>query len=677
VNLENAQKDLPDYLKDLNPPQLEAVCHFEGPILVLAGAGSGKTRVLTRRVAHLVLAHGVQPQNILAVTFTNKATDEMRERLHGLLGERANQLWVATFHSAALRMLRRHADLLSYRPDFVVYDDQDARKVLKEVLKECKVDLKKDPLESFEQVIDRAKNDFITAEQFADYAAGKRPAWLKDIACKEQLQADVYDRYQKALLKANAMDFGDLLLNSVLVLQKFPEVLKYYQRQLRFILVDEFQDTNKVQYLFIQLLTQTHHNILAVGDDDQSIYAFRGAAIGNILEFERDFPQARIVMLEQNYRSSGNILAAAYGVIRRNQGRRRKKLWTASDAGVPLRAFAGMDETEEAEFVAQQILELQSSGRAFKDIAVFYRVNAQSRVLEEVFVNHGIPYRIFGGQKFYERKEIRDILAYLRLVVNEADDQAFLRVINTPPRGIGAQTLQAIAELAGKRGIPLLAAARKLSAHNKNLQTFLDLMQELSKATESQYLGRLIGTVVELSGYGPRLKASQDVTSQSRLENLNELEAIGRSMELSGATQRETLQHFLDRVSLSTSDELPSNKSAGLREPAQKQDAVSLMTLHLAKGLEFPVVFLTGLEEGLLPHYRSILDDNQVEEERRLCYVGITRAMQELFLTCAHTRGLFASSNGLSFSSSYREASRFWYDIPEEIIEYRSLSVLS
>ena len=661
------QDQLPPYLQDLNEPQREAVQHLDGPILVLAGAGSGKTRVLTRRVAHLVLKHRVNPWNILAVTFTNKATDEMRERLRGLLGQRADSLWVSTFHAAGLRILRKHAAQMSYSSDFTVYDDKDSKALLKSIVKDLRIDEKKFPVQVFARAIDWAKNNLVPPEAFAENRkdAGQTPY-------EAELQHEVYQRYQLALLRGQAMDFGDLLMNAVLLLQQHTDILQYYQRQLQFVLVDEFQDTNPVQYRMVRLLTEPRCNLLVVGDDDQSIYGFRGASIQNILNFEKDFLNCKVVKLEQNYRSTGNILEAAHHVIRHNKGRKAKKLWTAGDTGAPLYVFTGSDEMEEAEFVATEIERLLQLGKTLSDIAIFYRTNAQSRALEETLVSHALAYRIYGGQKFYERKEVKDILSYLRLLANEADDQAFLRVINTPPRGIGAQSVQSIIDLARTNQSPLLAAARLLAETNKQVRKFVALIASCQSAADSLFLSALIEKVIEESDYGPKLRALKDVTAQSRIENLQELEAIGRSMETEEESHRETLRRFLDRVSLTAGDESPEDKlvqdvEAGL---SQKKDAVTLMTLHLAKGLEFPAVFMTGMEEGLLPHYHSLYEAEGIEEERRLCYVGITRAREVLYLTRAFSRGMFSGGgdNG-GFSGGYRESSRFLHDIPEELLQ--------
>lgn len=660
------------YLDDLNFPQREAAMHLLGPILVLAGAGSGKTRVLTRRIAHLVLAHRVRPNQILAVTFTNKATDEMRERLHKLLGEQAEMLWVATFHSAALRMLRRNAEQLSYKNDFVVYDDQDTKSVLKQILKDLNIDEKKFPTSIFSRAIDAAKNALVGPDDFVSWLR-KTPSNTHDSKREDaavQQQAEVYQYYQRALVRANAMDFGDLVMNAVLILRGVPAVRNFYQHQLQFVLVDEFQDTNHAQYEFVRLLTESHRNLLVVGDDDQSIYAFRGATIRNILEFEKDFTGARVVTLDQNYRSTGNILSAAHEVIRHNNSRKEKKLWTAAAAGDKIRTFVGSDELEEALFIATEIRVAHEAGLPFKKIAIFYRTNAQSRAIEEAFIQARIPYRIFGGLKFYERKEVKDIIAYLRLVLNESDDQALLRTINTPPRGIGAQTVQGIIRRAQEQRMSYLAAAKDVANQSKSVRKFVELIEDFQARSTSVLLSTLIHDLVEASEYGPRLRELGDLTSQSRLENLLELEAIGRSIEGTASDPRETLHMFLDRIALTSGADVPSESLVDEKggKAASPDDTVSMMTLHLAKGLEFPTVFFSGLEEGLLPHYRSIYDPAAVEEERRLCYVGITRAMERLYLTRALSRGMFASG-GDGYGGLYREKSRFLYDIPDALTE--------
>jgi len=644
-----------EILSDLNPPQIEAVKHVQGPILILAGAGSGKTRVLTRRIANLVLTHGVNPRRILAVTFTNKAADEMRERLRKLLDKNADYLWASTFHSACLRILRQHAQRLGYRNDFVIYDDQDSKNVLKEIIKDLGLNDKKFSPAMFTRLIDDAKNAFILPEQYREHFASR----------KDDLAPDIYTRYQQALLAANAMDFGDLLMNAVLLFQKHPEVLETYQNALQFVLVDEFQDTNQVQYLFLKMLSAKHKNLLVVGDDDQSIYAFRGASIKNILNFEKDYADTKVIKLEQNYRSSANIINIAHAVIEKNKGRKEKKLWTKAEAGSLATTFVAQDELEEGEFVALEIKKLLAAGRTPDQIAIFYRVNAQSRAIEEALMNYGIAYRIFGGLKFYERKEIKDLVAYLRLIQNDSDNQAFLRVINTPPRGIGPQSVKNITQSAKDAGATYFESAIKLSASNKSVAQFVKLIQKLRALSREVELAELITKVIELSEYGATLKVSKDHSAISRLENLQELEAIARVHDDASIAHLENLQTFLDRIALVSGADV-SEQKGGEQEP---QKMVTLSTLHLAKGLEFPVVFLTGFEDGLLPHHRSINDPFEIEEERRLCYVGITRAMQQLYLSRAYSRGMFASGIG---TSSFRDASRFARDIPAALLEHRS-----
>jgi DNA helicase-2/ATP-dependent DNA helicase PcrA len=648
---------LPDLLRGLNPPQQEAVLHGEGPILVLAGAGSGKTRVLTHRVANLILNNGVWADRILAVTFTNKAAEEMRNRLFGLLGEQAGRVWISTFHSAGLRILRHNASHLGYTNKFVIYDDQDTKGVLKQVLKDLSIDEDRFPLDTFTRAIDRAKNNLISPSEAAS----------KAFNVETDLQAQVYDRYQKYLLQADAMDFGDLLMNAVRVLQEFPDVLNYYRHALHYLLVDEFQDTNKAQYRFIRLLAEPRRNLFVVGDDDQSIYGFRGANITNILEFEKDYPNTKVIKLEQNYRSTATILDAAHGVIEKNKARKAKKLWTSGEAGEQIRTFIGYDENMEAEFIAAEIKKLVQHEFKYSDISVLYRTNAQTRALEEALVRAKVPYKIFGGLKFFDRKEIKDILAYLRLLVNPADNQAFQRIVNTPPRGIGAQAVQEIVQEAQAKSVPYLQASLEVAKSNKSVRKFLELMAELKQDSQTVKLGELIRAIVEKSEYGPKLAAMKDPAAQSRIENLQELEALGRTMEREGVETEAVIKDFLDRVSLTSGADIPANESGA--EPAEKVDTVSLMTLHLAKGLEFPVVFLSGLEEGILPHYRSLDDNTALEEERRLCYVGITRAMRVLYFTRAYYRGMFASGGSSGSSGGARIVSRFCKDVEPSAME--------
>lgn len=637
------------HLENLNQPQIEAVNHHSGPILVLAGAGTGKTRVLTRRIANLILQHQVHPSSILAVTFTNKACKEMRHRLGLLLGETADRIWISTFHSAGLRILRSHASKLGYKNDFVVCDAQDTKEIIKGILKRKSIDEKRYPATIFSSFIDKQKHI---------------PRYPEDIGQNSSdystsLKIEVYDLYQRELVQANAMDFGDLLALTFKLFREHPEVKLNYQSYLNYILVDEFQDTNQVQYDLIKMLSGAKKNVLVVGDDDQSIYAFRGATVENILHFERDFPETKVVKLEQNYRSSSNILEAAYSVISKNRSRKEKKVWTSRNSGDPIKLIKGYDENEEARQIAKEIKAKVDGGLTYQDIAVFYRMNAQSRALEEAFLSYRIPYRIFGGLKFYDRKEVKDVIAYLRLLKNRSDNQAFLRVVNTPTRGIGAQTINNLQKISSNEGISLFEAAERESKSGKSLATFVTLIKNLSADLASKPLFETIEAVIERSDYGPRLRAlKDDPAAQSRLENLEELKSLSFAFDIN--PDASPLEQFLDRVALSSTDDNPDNKET----PSNKSsDAVSLMTLHLAKGLEFDLVFLTGFEEGLIPHYKCMNDPDEVEEERRLCYVGITRARHSLFISRASTRGIF--SNGGDGSSRFRDPSRFAFDLPK------------
>ncbi len=630
--------------------------HHEGPILILAGAGSGKTRVLTKRIVHLIKRHNVDPQSILAVTFTNKATREMEQRLESELGGDARKLWVATFHSAALRILRRHAKALSYTSDFVVYDAQDSKSLLKKIMKELKVDEGKFSTGTFQKAIERAKNNLRSPEEL-----------LKDAKfAREQTIAEVYDRYQRELRLANAMDFGDLLYNVVLLFKKERDILAHYQRWTKFLLIDEFQDTNLVQYLLIRMLAAPQNNLFVVGDDDQSIYAFRGATIENILNFERDFPETKVVKLEQNYRSTPHILEAANAVIAHNSDRKDKQLWTAEKSGEKIHSYVARNESDEARFISGEIGKLKRAGRSYKEMALFYRTNAQSRALEEALMNDGIPYRIYGGLKFYDRKEIKDILAYLKIISNDRDNQSFLRVVNNPPRGIGPKTVQQLVSEASAKEMALYPYLREHGSTHKGLSSFLDLMEEFISKSQKVPLYELVTELLEKSGYLKRMEEqkAKDISVQSQIENLGELRNIAAAVSYELDNRADELRAFLDRVSLTSSQELPVQESAD-EEKQEEPEVVSLMTLHLAKGLEYPVVFFSGLEEGILPHYHSKDDPTQCAEERRLCYVGMTRAMEILYMTRADSRGMFSAAGSFGLGSGgLREPSRFLYDVP-------------
>jgi DNA helicase-2/ATP-dependent DNA helicase PcrA len=649
------------HLDNLNQPQKDAVTHTTGPILVLAGAGTGKTRILTRRIANLIIQNQVRSSSILAVTFTNKAAGEMRHRLKLLVGDLAQSLWVSTFHSCGLKILRRYAEAIGFKNDFTVYDAADSKDLIKRILRERNIDDKRYPVQSFTSYIDKIKNIPLYPEQA-----------LKDSKNTYDAQkAEVYDLYQRALRAANAMDFGDLLCFTYKLLSENPKILSYFQDNLDYVLVDEFQDTNDVQYKIIKLLSGKKKNLLVVGDDDQSIYAFRGATIKNILDFEKDFPETKIIKLEQNYRSTGNVLESAHAVIVKNKGRKDKKLWTSQGSGEPVHLFAGSDESEEAQFIAKEIKKRVAAGLGYQDIACFYRTNAQSRALEEAFLTFKIPYRVYGGLKFYDRKEIKDLIAYLRLIANPNDNQAFLRIINTPARGIGAQTIVQIMNQASSSQESLFEVASNSFSSNKSVRAFVSLISGLKGNYKDGKLFELLKAIVEDTHYAAKLKAMKDdPQAESRLENIDEL--LGLALTFEFVPDSDPLQQFLDRIALSSTEENPVLDQQEKSDTANKAptQTVSLMTLHLAKGLEYDLVFFTGFEEGLLPHQRTVNDPNEIEEERRLCYVGMTRAKQALFITRAKKRGMF-SAGGMSdpLGSRFREASRFSFDLPKAMID--------
>jgi DNA helicase-2/ATP-dependent DNA helicase PcrA len=630
-----------DLLRGLNPRQREAVQHGEGPLLILAGAGSGKTRTLTHRVAWLIRERGVAPWQILAVTFTNKAAAEMKERLERLLS--GGELpWVATFHAACVRILRREIGALGFTADFTIYDDQDQERLLRQILAELGIDEKELKPRAVAAAIDGAKN------------RGQLPDALPRGDYYAERIAKVYALYQERLQRANALDFGDLLLQTVRLFEEHPAVLEKYRQRFRHILVDEFQDTNQVQYKIVDLLASAHRNLCVVGDDDQSIYAWRGAEIGNILGFERDYPGCVAIRLEQNYRSTRTILEAAGEVVARNVGRKGKSLWTENPPGERISLDALPDDLEEARFVAAEIERLRKEGRHLRDIAVFYRTNAQSRSIEESLRGRNLPYVMFGGIKFYARQEIKDILAYLRLLTNPADAVAARRIINVPPRGIGASTVERIAAFEGEAGgfypacaLALERGALKGSAAAK-VETFVALIETFRRQLLRLPYPQLAAELIEESGYGPMLREERTEEAKGRLENLEQLLA---GMEEHRGSEG-TLQDYLEQVALITD----------LDSYDPSLDRVTLMTLHAAKGLEFPVVFMTGMEEGLFPHARTTAGaGEEVEEERRLCYVGMTRAMEKLYLTHASRRRVYGSYQ-------YNPRSRFLDEIPPQLL---------
>ena len=632
-------------LADLNPPQRDAVVHGEGPLLVLAGAGSGKTRVIAHRIAHLIGVRGVDPRNLLAVTFTNKAAGEMARRVDALLapiGVRAPL--VATFHSACVRILRQHVHHLGYKPHFTIYDEDDRLALVKECVRERGLDERSLTASALVHRISSAKNRMMSVDEMAKAARGP----------SEAEAAAIYKRYEERLRATGAVDFDDLLLLVVRLFQEAPSVLAWYRGLWRHVLVDEYQDTNRVQYRMIRLLTSEHRNICVVGDPDQSIYKFRGADLGNILDFEDDYPGTRVIRLEENYRSTRRVLAVAAAVIANNRLRKDKTLWTQNAEGEPARVYRAWDEHEEAGWVAQSIVAARGGGAAYSDIAVFYRTNAQSRVLEDALRRAGVPYVIVGSVRFYERKEIKDVLAYLRLIVNPDDDVAFRRAIGAPPRGIGRTSLDRLDAVAAREHRPLLdlAAAPPPDVTGKQrraLEEFAALIARLATERAGAQLPAFIDLVLDGSGYRASLEAERSPEAQARLENLEELIAAAEDHE---RTQPDpSLESFLDGVALvSDVDEMPEDARG-----------VTLMTLHSAKGLEFPRVFLTGLEEGVFPHMRSLDSPEEIEEERRLCYVGLTRAKETLMLSWALHRRLHGYGVG--------EPSRFLREMPEDHLQ--------
>jgi ATP-dependent DNA helicase UvrD/PcrA len=638
-----------EYLADLNPAQRETVLQTEGPVLVVAGAGSGKTRALTRRVAHLIATQGAKPNEILAITFTNKAAGEMRARLEDLLGSTARAIWILTFHAACGRILRREAPRLGYKSNFTIYDQADQIRLTKDCLEELERDPKRFVPRGIHAQISNAKNELVSPEEYL-----KRVQSFYD-----QTVADVYGLYQRRMLGSNAMDFDDLLMLTVEVLERFPEARKRWQKAFRYVLVDEYQDTNHAQYRLLQLLGGEHGNVCAVGDPDQSIYAFRGADIRNILEFERDFPGTKLIALEQNYRSTNTVLRAANAVIENNRERKEKTLFSDLGEGQPVRALEVEDEHAEARFVAAEVAELIEEGWSGSEIAVFYRTNAQSRVLEDVLVRQGIPYQVIGGPRFYERAEIKDAVAYLQVIDNPVDGVSLARIANRPRRGIGDASLARLQAWADAHGESLFASlghseeaglgpaqARAVT----QLQTLLQSLQ--SAAQELLPVHELVERVLERSGYLEILEAERTIESRGRVENLQELVGVAREYE--EQAEEPSLSGFLQEISLYSDQD-------ALRD---QESLVTLMTIHNAKGLEFGAVFLIGMEEGIFPHVRSI-EEQGIEEERRLAYVGMTRAKERLTLTHAATRSLFGTR-------AHNLPSRFLDELPQgEIVRER------
>ncbi len=638
-------------LANLNPEQQAAVKTTEGPLLIMAGAGSGKTRVLTHRIAYLMAEKHVAPWNILAITFTNKAAREMKERVQSLVGGAAEEIWISTFHSMCVRILRRDIDRIGINRNFSILDATDQLSVLKTILNDKNIDPKKFDPRAILGTISSAKNELLSPEKFAKKAA----------TYYEKVVSDVYTEYQQRLLRNHSLDFDDLIMVTIQLFERVPEVLEHYQYKFQYIHIDEYQDTNRAQYMLVKMLAARFQNLCVVGDSDQSIYRWRGADIQNILSFETDYPNAKVVLLEQNYRSTKRILQAANKVIENNYNRKPKRLWTENPEGKKIAYYEAMSESDEAQFVAGKIKEyVDSSKRRYSDFAILYRTNAQSRMMEEVLIKSNIPYQIVGGLKFYDRKEIKDILAYLRLIANPNDDISLTRIINVPKRGIGASSLDKIASYASAYGLSMFQALGELEHMGisariaASLHEFRRQIEHWGQLQEYVSVTELVEDVLEKSGYREMLEAEKTLEAQSRLENIDEFLSVTKHFE--NVSEDKSLIAFLTDLALVADIDQLNN------EEETDKEAVVLMTLHSAKGLEFPVVFLIGMEEGIFPHSRSLDDEEEMEEERRLAYVGITRAEEELFLTSAQMRTLFGRTN-------VNPASRFIGEIPDELVE--------
>lgn len=640
-----------ELIQGLNPQQKEAVLHTEGPLLVLAGAGSGKTRVLTHRIAYLIEEKGIAPYNILAITFTNKAAGEMKERLESLVGPRALDTWTGTFHACCVRILRREIEIMGFDRNFVIYDSSDQETLMKDCLNQLQYNEKNFPPKMVLAEISRAKDEFIYPENYSIMAGADFR--LSKIA-------KLYDLYQKKLKASNALDFDDIIMHTLKIFSDYPEVLDYYQNKFKYILVDEYQDTNTAQYMLVSMLAAKHRNICVVGDDDQSIYGWRGANLRNILEFEKDFKGCRVIKLEQNYRSTANILNAANHVIKNNYGRKPKTLWTKNKEGDKVHVYEASDEREEAWYTANKIKsEVRAGNRNYRDFAVLYRINAQSRVFEDAFMKNGVPYRIIGGHKFYDRKEIKDIIAYLRVIQNPNDDISLKRIINVPKRGIGKVTIDKAEQLAAGNGVSLYSIIvqpenfRELSRAADKLKAFTETLAKFRTMLSYTDLVEWIKTLIEESGIIRELEQEGTEEAKTRIENIREFQSVAVEFVNNSEEESPSLEDFLAHISL----------VADVDDLNDEDDRVVLLTMHSAKGLEFPVVFLTGMEEGLFPSSRSFGDENEMEEERRLCYVGITRAKEKLYLTHAKVRMLFGNT-------TYTRHSRFLDEIPPDLMDY-------
>ena len=636
-----------DLIEGLNERQKEAVLETEGPCLVIAGAGSGKTKVLTHKIAYLMSEKYIKPWNILAITFTNKAANEMKERVEKLVGEAAKDMWIGTFHSICVRILRRYIDRIGFDSSFVIFDTSDQRALIKECLKELKIDDKLFTDRAVQAEISNGKNEMLEPKAYQTKYAGD---YRKEVIGK------VYELYQKRLKENNAIDFDDIINDTIKILMENMDALDYYSEKFKYVLVDEYQDTNKAQFMLVSILASRYGNITVVGDNDQGIYSFRGADISNILNFEKDFPGTKIIKLEQNYRCTGNILKAANAVIKHNEEKYKKSLWTENEEGVLPQIYSGDDEYDEASYIVQQINHLKTEEYLkMSDFAVLYRMNSQSRAIEDILRRENIPYKIVGGLKFYERKEIKDIIAYLRLISNPADNLSLKRIINEPKRGIGKTSLENIQEIAEKLGISMYEVIRHTEDYGLNRITatakeFVEVIENLRNLSENALISELIKETLKTTGYTKALELEDTKEAENRIENLEEFLTV--AIEFEEEMAEPTLADFLESITL----------SSDVDNLEDEEDSVTLMTLHSAKGLEFPCVFLVGMEEGIFPGYKSIGEPKELEEERRLFYVGITRAKQFLYLTCAKRRTIFGST-------SYNAISRFVNEIPKDLLE--------
>ncbi|MDQ0492748.1 MULTISPECIES: DNA helicase PcrA [Paenibacillus] len=642
--------DIHEAVARLNPPQRQAVEMVDGPLLIMAGAGSGKTRVLTHRIAYLIATRKTAPWGILAITFTNKAAREMQDRVSKLIGPQGRDVWVSTFHSMCVRILRRDIERIGFTSNFSILDSTDQLSVIRSCMKDLNIDTKKFEPKAVQSMMSTAKNELVTPEMYerkiGDYFEG--------------IVAKVYTKYQQRLKSNNSLDFDDLIMATIQLFKEVPEVLDFYQKKFQYIHVDEYQDTNRAQYMLCKMLADKHHRICVVGDSDQSIYRWRGADISNILNFEEDYPEARTILLEQNYRSTSNILNAANEVIAQNTGRKPKKLWTDKEGGAKIKVYRADSEHDEGYFIASEIHKNIKAGKTYSHHAILYRTNAQSRVVEEILIKSDIPYQIVGGIKFYDRKEIKDLLAYLRLLSNPDDDISLMRIINVPKRSIGDTTVGKLQAAAAERGVSIFRVLQVVddlgfAGRTRNaLVEFYDMIEGLSRMVDYLSVTELTEKMLETTQYRLELQNENTLESRSRLENIDEFLSVTMEFE-KGAEDKSLVSFLTDLALIADIDSMNDDED-------EQSDAVVLMTMHSAKGLEFPIVFIVGMEEGVFPHSRAFLDNEELEEERRLAYVGITRAEEQLFLTCAQMRTLFGRTTA-------NPPSRFLEEIPDELKE--------